>query len=80
MSIFNIAFPALRTLALGLLAAATLGAADARADDALDQARLKAAFVLNFMKFTDLARSAHARRRHTHPVRDRRPPARRPAP
>ncbi|MGD9870548.1 MAG: YfiR family protein [Thauera sp.] len=52
MSIFNIAFPALRTLALGLLAAATLGAADARADDALDQARLKAAFVLNFMKFT----------------------------
>src|SRR5690606_3286419 len=43
---------AMRALALGLLAVATLGAADVRADDTLDQARLKAAFVLNFMKFT----------------------------
>ena len=45
--------PTLRAFALGLLAVVTLGAtADARADDWLEQARLKAAFVLNFMKFT----------------------------
>ena len=44
--------PALRAFALGLLAVVTLGATDVRADDSLEQARLKAAFVLNFMKFT----------------------------
>ena len=52
MSILKLPLPALRAFALGLLAVATLGAADVRADDTLDQARLKAAFVLNFMKFT----------------------------
>lgn len=52
MSILKPPLPALRGFALGLLAIATLGAADVRADDSLEQARLKAAFVLNFMKFT----------------------------
>ena len=53
MSILKPPLPALRAFALGLLAVVTLGAtADARADDSLEQARLKAAFVLNFMKFT----------------------------
>lgn len=52
VSLVDSRFPALRAFILGLLAVVTLGAADARADDALDQARLKAAFVLNFMKFT----------------------------
>ena len=53
MSILKPPLPALRAFALGLLAVVTLGAAaDARADDSLEQARLKVAFVLNFMKFT----------------------------
>ena len=52
MSILKPPLPALRAFALGLLAVVTLGAADVRADDSLEQARLKAAFVLNFMKFT----------------------------
>ena len=52
MSILNLPLSALRAFALGLLAVVTLGAADVRADDSLEQARLKAAFVLNFMKFT----------------------------
>ena len=52
VSILNRPLAAMRALALGLLAVATLGTADVRADDALEQARLKAAFVLNFMKFT----------------------------
>ena len=53
MSILNLPLSALRAFALGLLAVVTLGAAaDARADDSLEQARRKVAFVLNFMKFT----------------------------
>jgi len=52
VSILNLPLSALRAFALGLLAVVTLGAADVRADDSLEQARLKAAFVLNFMKFT----------------------------
>ena len=52
MSILNLPLSALRAFALGLLAVVTLGAADVRADDSLEQAPPKAAFVLNFMKFT----------------------------
>ena len=42
----------LRALVVGALTAAALAAVDARADDALEQSRVKAAFVLNFIKFT----------------------------
>jgi len=42
----------LRALVIGALTAAALAAVDARAEDSLEQTRVKAAFVLNFMKFT----------------------------
>ena len=52
MSILHSCHACLRALVVGALTAAALAAVDARADDALEQTRVKAAFVLNFMKFT----------------------------
>ena len=52
MSIPHACHACLRAVVVGALTAAALAAVDARADDALEQARVKAAFVLNFMKFT----------------------------
>ena len=52
MSTLHACHACLRALVVGALTAAALAAVDARADDALEQTRVKAAFVLNFMKFT----------------------------
>ena len=52
MSTLHACHACLRALVIGALTAAALAAVDARADDALEQTRVKAAFVLNFMKFT----------------------------
>ena len=52
MSLPHFCLAVLRALALGAFTAAALAAGGARAADSLEQARVKAAFVLNFMKFT----------------------------
>lgn len=52
MSIQDFCHTCLRALVLGTLTVAALAAVDARADEALEQSRVKAAFVLNFIKFT----------------------------
>lgn len=52
MSIQDFCHTRLRALVLGALTVAALAAVDTRADDALEQSRVKAAFVLNFIKFT----------------------------
>ena len=52
MSLPHFCLAVLRALALGAFTAAALAAGGARAADSREQARVKAAFVLNFMKFT----------------------------
>ncbi len=52
MSILHSCHSCLRALVLGALTVAALAAVEGRAEDSLEQTRVKAAFVLNFMKFT----------------------------
>jgi hypothetical protein len=52
MSLPHFCLAVLRASALGAFTVAALAAGGARAADSLEQARVKAAFVLNFMKFT----------------------------